>query len=159
MNQQTSTTHNQEQIQARRQREAKRRAAAYVLHPKLQTDRLSQVQELIRAYRDVEPSIEHQAGENSLSAYVQFVETEVRELEEVTANFAPQIHTDGDTIRRALSFLRSFGRIAGQDFSLLPDASRKPLVELLKWEYRWCFAAAGTTAQIFKREIGRTGAR
>jgi len=100
-----------------------------------------------------------QAHQDSITSYIRFVEDEVMRLEQATAGFSEEVQTDGETIRRALTFLRTFGRIAVQDYSLLPDATRQPLVDLLKWEYRWCFAAAGTTPQVFKREIGRTGAR
>jgi hypothetical protein len=94
-----------------------------------------------------------------LNEYTALVRREVDVLESTTARLSGEDQKNGASIRRALSFLRNFGRIATQDYSDLPDASRRPLVELLKWEYRWCFAAAGTTPQIFKREIGRTGAR
>ena len=58
------------------------------------------------------------------------VDLEVRLLEAVVARRSRADHRAGPAIRR-----------------------------LLALEYRWCFAAAGTTPRAFKIAIGRTGAR
>jgi hypothetical protein len=94
--------------------------------------------------------------ETPLTDYLDLVQAEVESLE--LLHRIPG-KTTGDTTRRALCFLRGFGRISALDFDHIPVEHRPALVHLLQLEYRWCFAAAGTTQQAFKIAIGRTGAR
>ena len=99
-------------------------------------------------------------GPTALRDYVDRVRSEVVELERHTLEQLPAaVHSEGATIRRALCFLRNFGRIGCLDLTAVSTGERDGIVELLRLEYRWCFAAAGTTPEAFKTAIGRTGAR
>jgi hypothetical protein len=142
-------------------RAKKRRANARVEEavrrcPDLRTDRLTPIRDVLRGYRG--RSDEDQTR-GPLAAYVRGVEEELALLEDYVATLPRSAHREGATIRRALCFLKSFGRISALDFDLVPIEERPILVELLRLEYRWCFAAAGTTPRAFKIAIGRTGAR
>ena len=139
---------------ARRQREDARRAQARVEAPALRIARLEPVHALLRSYRagasqGLEPLLELLAE----------VDLEVRLLEAVVARRSRADHRAGPAIRRALTLLKDFGRLSVLDFDVLPVEGRPHLVRLLALEYRWCFAAAGTTPRAFKIAIGRTGAR
>lgn len=120
--------------------------------PDLQTDRLSPIEEVLRAYRSgVSPS--------PLRARRRQVELEVAQLERIASERPRREQSSGPTIRLALLFLKGFGRLSSLDFSGVPVEERSELVALLALEYRWCLAAAGTTGRAFKIAIGRTGAR
>lgn len=139
---------------ARRLREGARRAQAQCATPELRLARLEPVHALLRVYR---------SGENTslapIEALIREVDLEVRLLEGAVARKSKADHKDGAAIRRALTLLKDFGRLSALDFDALPVEARPLLVRLLGLEYRWCFAAAGTTPRAFKIAIGRTGAR
>ncbi|MCB9653873.1 MAG: hypothetical protein H6729_07055 [Deltaproteobacteria bacterium] len=144
---------------ARRARQAARQEAAAIRHSQgavpLRLDRLSPIVEILRRYRE-EPS--HGEPLDMLETYTRILESEVENLESHVAR-APRQQRHGSAIRQALDFLSLFGRIASLDFGLVPVEERPHLVRLLELEHRWCYAAAGTTRAVFKRAIGRTGAR
>lgn len=139
---------------ARRQREDARRAQAQHASPELRLERLQPVLELIRAYRSGAA-----VSVAPIEALIRDVDLEVRLLEGAVARRSRAEHKDGAAIRRALTLLKDFGRLSALDFDALPIEGRPLLVRLLALEYRWCFAAAGTTPRAFKIAIGRTGAR
>ncbi|MBI2375843.1 MAG: hypothetical protein HYV07_17760 [Deltaproteobacteria bacterium] len=120
-------------------------------------ERLERMQETLRPYR------EGLVAEGSLSTplfeHKERLEVEVERIEAVVRELPKARHKDGAAIRRALTFLKGFGRIGALDFDSVPIEERPRLIAILALEYRWCFAAAGTTARAFKIAIGRTGAR
>lgn len=148
-----------DQISIRRLQEANRLKKARELHPKLQTDRVRGAHAIFWAFREACADEFGLDPHDALDAHVLQVKHEVLELEVRTGQLALESQKAGPSIRRALGFLRRFGRLAVHDHSTLPQSTRTAVIEWLKWEYRWCFAAAGTTPKVFKREIGRTGAR
>lgn len=99
------------------------------------------------------------AGDFGLEAFCEALAREVDALEALAAERCPCAQADGPTIRRALELLRRFGRLSAMDFSDVPVEDRPTLVKILALEHRWCYAAAGTTREIFKEATGRTGAR
>lgn len=139
---------------AKKKRESARLTQALVVAPDLRLDRLEPVLDVLRAYRRG-----HIDGAAPLEALVRDVDLEVRLLEATTARRDKSEHRAGPTIRRALTLLKTFGRLSALDFDDVPIEARPALVKLLALEYRWCFAAAGTTPRAFKIAIGRTGAR
>lgn len=146
-----------ESRRAQRERERARViTAAERLGPEA-TDRLTPLLRMLRAYRECPKERDDTA--QPITVYVQDLAREVEALEEEAAGLPRRVQSDGSTIRQALSFLRVFGRISALDFGVVPTEERHHLVTLLALEYRWCFAAAGTTPRVFKVAIGRTGAR
>lgn len=144
--------------QAKRKRATARVEAAVRQCPALRIDRLTPVTHVLRSYR-VWPDDPALAPPSPLAAYIDQVKAELADLEAWVASLPKPALRDGAVIRRALCFLKGFGRISALDFELVPTEERERLVELLRLEYRWCFAAAGTTPRAFKVAIGRTGAR
>lgn len=143
--------------QAKRLRARARVDAAVERRPTLRIERLPPVLALLRAYR------EH-PGDGSpepspLAGYLQDLRGEVELLESWANRRGKRSHHEGPTIRQALGFLRTFGRMMALDFSDFPIEERPFLVTMLALEHRWCYAAAGTTRDAFKIAIGRTGAR
>ncbi|MEE2903074.1 MAG: hypothetical protein VYC39_12145 [Myxococcota bacterium] len=155
---QSFTTKNQ-QIAAQRSLDSRRQQQALQLHPELRLDRVRRIENLLSSVMKPGRYPYENSASKGIGQFVSALEAEVGFLERRTANLGHFVHKDGETIRRALSFLRVYGRIASLNYGDVPDEERGLLVQLLALEYRWCFAAAGTTAEIFKREIGRTGAR
>nr|ADI21484.1 hypothetical protein [uncultured myxobacterium HF0070_11L13] len=155
---QSFTTKNQ-RISAQRTLDSRRQQQALELHPELRLDRVRRIESLLSSV--IKPG--RYPYENSscegIGQFVSALKAEVGFLEQRTAQLGHVVQKNGETIRRALSFLRIYGRIASLNYGDVPDEERGLLVQLLALEYRWCFAAAGTTPEIFKREIGRTGAR
>lgn len=146
-----------ESRKAKRQRNQARVAGACELRPDLQTDRFAPFRAVMHCYRaGIIGTGDH---DSPLGLYVAEVRREVEALEASTASLPRALHRDGATIRRALCFLRTFGRLSSLDFDSIPDHERGLMITWLRLEYRWCFAAAGTTASVFKVAIGRTGAR
>lgn len=139
---------------ARRARHERRLESSLKLQGTERTDRRGPLTEVLRAYRG-----RGAAGEGPLGLYLEQVRAEVEALEARTRRRGRRAHQRPIAVRRALALLREFGHLSTLDFGDLPDVDRPRLVELLQLEYRWCFAAAGTTAEAFKRAIGRTGAR
>lgn len=121
--------------------------------PELCLDRQGPMQAFLRTTRRVGFELE------PLKAHVERVRAEVASLERWAAARAPAARADGPTTRRALELFRGFGRLAVLDYSLLPDEARPLIVTWLALEHRWCYAAAGTDREAFKRATGRTGAR
>ncbi|MCC7386697.1 MAG: hypothetical protein IT384_32970 [Deltaproteobacteria bacterium] len=144
---------------ARRERATARVAQAVERTPDLRIDRLTPFVEVLRQYRLLLLAGAPIPTPSPLVTYLAIVEGEVASLEARASALPRSAHKDGATIRRALCFLRTFGRISALDFELVPTEERSFLVQLLRLEYRWCFAAAGTTMRVFKIAIGRTGAR
>lgn len=143
--------------QAKRLRARARVDAAVEKRPTLRTDRLPPILAILRAYR------EH-PGDGSpepsrILGFIEELRVEVEALEGWADRRGKRAHHEGATIRQALGFLRTFGRMMALDFTLLPIEERPALVTLLALEHRWCYAAAGTTRDAFKIAIGRTGAR
>ncbi len=99
------------------------------------------------------------SAEHGLEAFCASLAAEVTQLEDWAASRPRRSQTDGATIRRALEFLRRFGRLSAMDFSDVPVEDRASLIRILALEHRWCYAAAGTTRSAFKTATGRTGAR
>ncbi|MEO1335325.1 MAG: hypothetical protein AAFV29_06760 [Myxococcota bacterium] len=99
------------------------------------------------------------AAESGLDDFCERLHDEVTKLETWASKRPRRSQADGVTIRRALEFLRRFGRMSAMDFSNVPVEDRSALVRILALEHRWCYAAAGTTREVFKLETGRTGAR
>lgn len=139
---------------ARRLREDARRAQARDGSPELRLARLEPVMALIRVYR--RGCADALAP---LQILVRDTDLEVRLLEAAVARKSRHEHREGPAIRRALTLLKDFGRLSALDFDDIPIEGRPLLIRLLALEYRWCFAAAGTTPRAFKVAIGRTGAR
>jgi hypothetical protein len=130
--------------------------AAQRLRPSLRIDRLSPIFNILRTYREHAPG----APEPSpLIAYVKELTAEIETLEAWAGERTRRAQSEGAVIRQALEFLRTFGRVGALDFSVVPIEDRAMLVSLLALEHRWCYAAAGTTRDVFKIAIGRTGAR
>ena len=121
--------------------------------PRLNLERLTPIFELVRAYND------HRAQVVTLNAFVDSLQAEVQELETWASSRGKKAQRAGPTIRQALDFLKTFGRLTTLDFSFVPLEERRLLVSLLALEHRWCYAAAGTTRDSFKSAVGRTGAR
>lgn len=126
------------------------------LNPRLQTDRMGPICRVLRHYRGLDSSPPSAAP---LAEYRRRVEREVLELERAAATRSRQEQRSGPTIRLALLFMKGFGRVSSLDYSQVPEEERGELIALLALEYRWCLAAAGTSARAFKLAIGRTGAR
>ena len=146
-----------ERIATQRNLNNRRQQQALQLHPELRFNRIRTIQRLLESKTQL---VENRAGlAGNMKMFMRALEKEVSTLEAHTMQFDRKIHRDGETIRRALSFLRTYGRIAALNFSRVAEEDRSLLVQILGLEYRWCFAAAGTTPEIFKQEIGRTGAR
>jgi hypothetical protein len=147
---------------ARRARRQRRLEAVADQRPALRTDRLTPILSILRAYRE-EPAAalttERTAMPTPLACFVERVAAELEPLEAWAAKRGARAHRDGTTIRQALALLREFGRITSLDFSSIPQEERPLLVQMLALEHRFCYAAAGTTRDAFKVEIGRTGAR
>lgn len=142
--------------EGQRQRSRARREAAERTAPPLRSDRRTPIVAMLRAYREHEFA----PGERSpIEHLIAELRREVEALELWAAARGRRAHATGDSIRRALAFLRTFGHLTSLDFSRVPIEERALLVELLALEHRWCYAAAGTTRDVFKVEIGRTGAR
>ncbi|MBK8014771.1 MAG: hypothetical protein IPK13_25910 [Deltaproteobacteria bacterium] len=143
-----------------RARKAARQQAVVQRHSQamipLRLDRLGPIVEVLRRYREA-PS----DGEplNLLEAYADVLEIEVRNLEAYVESAPRSEQRRGSAIRQALDFLSLFGRIASLEFAFVPVEERSYLIRVLELEHRWCYAAAGTTRAVFKRAIGRTGAR
>lgn len=137
----------------RRTRESLRLSEAA---PDLETDRVGPLKVVLRQYRRATDAL---PAPSPLRSYRLRIEQEVSELEAFAALRTRREQTAGPTIRLALVFLKAFGRLSSLDFSFVPIEERPELVALLALEYRWCLAAAGTTAPSFKLAIGRTGAR
>jgi len=137
---------------ARRSRVRARLAEAAHSRPELRIERGEPIREILRAYR----SGVHAAP---LTRYIAELRSEIEVLEAYARTIPRRQQSDGPSTRRALCFLKSFGRISALDFDPIPIEERPNLVVLLALEYRWCFAAAGTTQAAFKIAIGRTGAR
>ena len=142
---------------ARRDRTRARIDAALRDCPELRLDRQDPIVRLLHLYRcGVAAEV---IGATPLLDYIDEVREEVRKLERWAAAAPSASQRSGTTTRRALCFLRTFGRISALDYGAIPTEDRGALVQLLQLEYRWCFAAAGTTPAQFKIAIGRTGAR
>jgi hypothetical protein len=143
---------------AQRARASARVAEAIRRQPTLDPDRVSPTIAVLREYRVLitEPAL---PAVTPLDTRIAEVEAELAALEAHVASLPKNLHREGATIRRALCFLKTFGRLSTLDFELIPPEERPKLVKLLRLEYRWCFAAAGTTPRAFKIAIGRTGAR
>ena len=149
-----SYTSKNQRISAQRNLDTRRQQQALQLHPKLRLSRVRSIESLLSS------GVRHKRLQTrEVETFVSALEAEVCALEEKTAQLSKCVHKNGETIRRALSFLRNYGRIASLNYSTIPEEERGLLIQLLALEYRWCFAAAGTTVEVFKREIGRTGAR
>lgn len=142
----------------KRSREAARAEAARARQPALRTDRLAPIHELLRTYRE-EVVRDGEIAVSPLEQLLPKLAAEVSEVEAWAEGLGRRAHSDGAAIRRALMFLRTFGRVTTLDFSSIPVEERGRLVALLALEHRWCYAAAGTTRDAFKIAIGRTGAR
>ncbi|MCK6549408.1 hypothetical protein L6R52_26430 [Myxococcota bacterium] len=142
--------------EAKRRRTLARVEAAERSAPTLRIDRHTPIRELLRAYRERDYGV---AETSPLERFVVELRREVEALERWAEARGRRAHACGDSIRRALAFLRTFGHVTSLDFSRVPIEERALLVELLALEHRWCYAAAGTTRDVFKVEIGRTGAR
>jgi len=142
---------------AKRERERAREDAAKKEQPALHLDRLAPIRVLLRTYR--EERAPDAFDETALVAFVPRLRAEVEALEAWADGRGRRAHHDGASVRQALHFLRTFGRIMSLDFSHVPIEERDRLVALLALEHRWCYAAAGTTRDAFKVAIGRTGAR
>ena len=155
---QNFTTKNQ-RISAQRNLDSRRQQQALELHPGLRLDRVRRIENILSSVMKPGRVLHESSAGKGLGEFVAALRTEVGFLERKTAQLEHLVHKDGETIRRALSFLRIYGRIASLNYGDVPDSQRDLLIQLLALEYRWCFAAAGTTPEIFKREIGRTGAR
>ncbi|MFO0724632.1 MAG: hypothetical protein U1E65_12695 [Myxococcota bacterium] len=141
--------------QGRRARESARQQSALEIEPTLKLERLAAIAIVLRTYqRGLEPG-----SPSPLALLAAEVRAEVQELEVAVSRRSRNEHLESQCIRRALSFLRTFGRLSALDFDLVPIEHRPDLVEWLALEYRFCFAAAGTTPRAFKVAIGRTGAR
>ncbi len=141
--------------QGRRERDTARQRGALEIEPTLKLERLASIGLVLRAYQDgVEPG-----APSPLEVLVADVRAEVLALEAAAARRPRALQMESQSIRRALSFLRTFGRLSALDFDNVPIEERPRLVEWLALEYRFCFAAAGTTGRAFKVAIGRTGAR
>lgn len=124
--------------------------------PTLMIDRAAPLLRLLHSYRIADPAPnEHTPLEDYLAA----VRAEVEALEAWAESRPKAEQKDGNAIRQALDFLRTFGHLSTLDFSSIPEEERVHLVTLLALEHRWCYAAAGTTRDAFKIAIGRTGAR
>lgn len=147
--------------QARRRRARARAAAAQRLKPLLRIDRMTPILAILRAYRDERsaPLAGPLRSPSPLAAYVHALRREVEGIEAWARARSRRAQEEGETIRRALAFLRSFGRMMSLDLSSVPVEDRDHLVALFALEHRWCYAAAGTTRCVFKIAIGRTGAR
>jgi hypothetical protein len=141
----------------KRTRSEERAAAALLRQPELVRDRLAPMRATLRWYLDP-PDRPGPLG-GPLASRLSEVRAEVESLEASVALLPRSVHASGDAIRRALNFLRGFGRLSALDFDAVPPEDRPHLVALLALEYRWCFAAAQTTPRVFKIAIGRTGAR
>lgn len=141
----------------RKKRAKARIQAAVDLQPDLRVDRISPIRRVLTCYRAglFDPFSAH----SPLADYIEVVEREVVELEARARTQPRRAQLDGATIRRALCFLKTFGRVSALDFDSIPIEERDRVVRLLQLEYRFCFAAAGTTPRAFKIAIGRTGAR
>lgn len=124
--------------------------------PGLQTDRIAPLCRVLRGYRALGVN---RPSTSPLAAYRAEVEREVLELEAAAERRSRRDQRSGPTIRLALLFMKGFGRMSSLDFAELPMEERSELIALLALEYRWCLAAAGTTAHAFRLAIGRTGAR
>ena len=111
---------------------------------------------VLRAYREGQVNEETPCP---LAARLHDVQGEVQVLEDWARTRSPDAQRSGATVRRALELLRHVSMMTTLDFSVVPDEARPSLVGLLALEHRWCYAAAGTTRDAFKSEIGRTGAR
>lgn len=138
----------------RRQRTRERLGARLRGQPPLRTDRAAPLEALLGAAKvgrlDVVP----------FARFVREVESEVGTLEAwVSRAVTEEERMSGPALRRALEWLRRFGRLGVMDFADLPDDARALLVRWLALEHRWCYAAAGTDRDSFKRMAGRTGAR
>ncbi len=147
----TSPNHD---IDARRAQRARRRARVDAVAGSaaaVRVDRLGPLLHLIAACR---ATSDDEARAAMLAEYIEHVRVEVDALEATVT----QRH-DGAGTRRALDLLQRFGRLSTLDYDSLGDETRTLVVSLLGLEYRWCFAAAGTTPGAFKAAIGRTGAR
>ncbi|MBI4820242.1 MAG: hypothetical protein HY791_28495 [Deltaproteobacteria bacterium] len=140
----------------RRRAEARVEQAAQALPPG-SMQRLARTETVLRPYR--QGLVPEGLRSTPLSRHLEVVRDEVLALESMVLTLPRARHRDGDSIRRALTLLRGFGRIGALDFETVPIEERPTLVAILALEYRWCFAAAGTTPRAFKIEIGRTGAR
>ncbi len=88
------------------------------------------------------------------------VERELERLEPWAAGRSPEERASGPTIRLALELLRRYGQLLALDYGdLSDDEHRAAVVAWLALEHRWCYAAAGTDRESFKRATGRFGAR
>lgn len=143
--------------QAKRMRAKARVDAAQRQMPALEIERSPPILAILRLYR--EHRVDEQAETSPLAGYIRALEREVSTLERWAESLGSRAHEEGPTIRRALGFLRTFSRIMSLDFTCVPVEERDQLVALLALEHRWCYAAAGTTRDVFKIAIGRTGAR
>jgi hypothetical protein len=143
--------------QAKRLRARARVDAAVERRPTLRTDRLPPIHAILRIYRE-HPG-DGSPDPSPLVPLIEELRVEVEALEGWADRRGKRAHHEGATIRQALGFLRTFGRMMALDFSEIPIEERPLLVSLLAMEHRWCYAAAGTTREAFKVAIGRTGAR
>ncbi|MBK6684843.1 MAG: hypothetical protein IPG45_10245 [Deltaproteobacteria bacterium] len=142
--------------QARRARAQARLTLVQVERPPLQANRTDPILRLLRTYREGQ---ELGRAVSPLSDFLAHLEAEVGALEAWAQGLEAKTRRGGPAIRQALEFLRTFGRITAFDFSSIPEEERAGLVTLLALEHRWCYAAAGTSRELFKAAIGRTGAR
>jgi len=140
---------------ARRARAQLRLDQALTDGPPRHLDRLAPLQEALRAYR----AGLDEAFASPLGALRARIEAEVSALEAWASELPASHKRSGPVLRQTLDFLRTFGRLTVLDFSNVPDEDRDHLVAILALEHRWCYAAAGTTREAFKRAAGRTGAR
>lgn len=144
--------------QAKRLRARARVDAAVEKRPTLRIERMPPLLALLRAYRE-HPGDDAPSVPSPLDGLIGDLRREVETLEGWAHRRGKRAHHEGPTIRQALGFLRTFGRMMALDFSDIPLEERPQLVALLALEHRWCYAAAGTTRDAFKIAIGRTGAR
>jgi hypothetical protein len=147
----TRTAREAKRLRARARVEAAQRAA-----PSLRIDRLAPILAMLRAYRERDPAPDERSP---LALYLTTLTHEVEELEAWADTRGRRAQSEGHAIRQALEFLRTFARVTSLDFSSVPVEERPSLVALLALEHRWCYAAAGTSRDVFKVAIGRTGAR
>lgn len=142
--------------QARRARAQARLTLVQDERPPIQANRIDPILQLLRTYREGQ---ELGCRISPLDAFLAQLEAEVTTLELWAEGLEPKVRRGGQATRQALEFLRTFGRITALDFSSIPEEERAGLVGLLALEHRWCYAAAGTSRDLFKAAIGRTGAR
>lgn len=142
--------------EARRARQQARLTNVMRHRPTLMMDRAAPILDLLRRYR-ADPGAVIEI--TPLQQYLIELRAEVEALEDWAESRPRGEQRDNGSIRQALDFLRRFGHLSTLDFSSIPEEERGDLVTLLALEHRWCYAAAGTTRDVFKVAIGRTGAR